>query len=266
MIRSGGNESICPCPQGRGNSSLQLTVAERFTTAYRSQLEHLSRVAVSEQKVIQADVDALRAAAYLAQRVAAENRRRADAARDALARGHLEGIASVERLSRTRSEVNGEQGILVATEERLQREERAVEEFSHRTSQMRHELQATIAATQTERHQEEKTISEMRAELRDAQRRQEAESSSEMLQRQRAQRAEVREEQHISEMRAQEEIATKHLKESVVVLEKDFARERQIYAERESKVVAQIKQIQRHLGQQLESVHGLSPPPPFQFF
>merc|ERR1719343_1456511 len=88
-----------PLPQPPSDAALQASIAERFAGAYEAQLGYLSRVAAEEHRWLQSDIGALRNAAYMAQRGAAEHRSRAEAARRALGEGQLNSAALWEAIS-----------------------------------------------------------------------------------------------------------------------------------------------------------------------
>lgn len=245
-----------PPPQGQpalsapprpSDEALQATIAERFAGAYEAQLGYLSRVAATEQQQLQRDIDGFRAAAYAAQRRAAEHRSRAEAARQGLAHGTQSVAAMREALQRTRQESEAEAVAHRASQERLRHEEAALEHLQAQVREETGQLSARIAAAQRTRLQQEQRGVELRREIAEARAEREAEVAVAAANQRRAAAAGAARDVALQELRRHEDLAVRSLREAVAKLENDFARERADFELRDRRAAARLRELEEEL-------------------
>lgn len=236
---------VAPAPAS--DEALRSSIQERFAGAYEAQLGYLSRVAASEQRWLQSDVEALRNAAYNAQRAAAEHRQRAEAARRALGQGQLEATACQNAMVIVRHELQQEAAALQACEAQLRHEEGALAAARARTQCDLAELAAQLQAAQQRRVKEEERAWLLSVRLTTVRAERDTEAKVAQEEATRAQAAVFEREQTLQNLRKHEALAVSALKDAVARMEADFAVERADFAERDRVTTSQLREVEQKL-------------------
>lgn len=236
-------------PQPASDDALRSSIAERFAGAYEAQLGYLARVHADEQQKIQADIGSLRNAAYMAQHSAAQDRARADAARQVIGVNAISSAGMRQALSLVRGELASEQAALAASRSGINREEHALAQIRSRGNDELAELAAQCNAAQQRRIDQENRATELLRSLAIARQDRQAEAEIAKRHEQRFRAATGAREQALHTLKGHEELAVRTLKEAVDKFEKDFAEERHDFKEREKRARAQIQEYEQHLEQ-----------------
>eukprot|EP00931_Biecheleriopsis_adriatica_P011488 TRINITY_DN112578_c0_g1_i1.p1 TRINITY_DN112578_c0_g1~~TRINITY_DN112578_c0_g1_i1.p1 ORF type:complete len:272 (-),score=63.70 TRINITY_DN112578_c0_g1_i1:27-806(-) len=236
-----------PRPQPISDDALRSSIAERFAGAYEAQLGHLTRQAEQERRAIQADVQALRHFAYQTQHQAAEHRARVQAARQTLGQGTVGSQTLREALNLARSELAAEGSALVAKRAALGRDEQSVADLMQRAQREAADLTSRWEAAQQWERQEEQVASRCAEEIVAAQTERETELKAAHAYQQREREALAARERAVHDVRCQDEVAKRTLREAVQTLEADFARERNDFAARDRQLLQQIHELEQRL-------------------
>jgi len=219
--------------------------SDRYANAYRSQIGHLKRAHEHEQRLLQADVMALRNTAYGAHMGAAHHRARANAAREALGTTTMESAAIQQALNLVRAEIATESAALAASRQAVNQQEVAMADLKVWANSEVAELNARCAAAHQRRKDQEERASELAEVLAAAQRDRLAAAASAAQQRKRAETAEAARQQALKQLRTREAEAERALAQAAAALKADFAAECERYRMSDEQTRARLSELQR---------------------
>jgi len=209
----------------------------------------LSKVAAEEQRLLQTDIGTLRNVAYLAQRGAADQRQRAEAARRALGETAMESWHLRETIGVVRAEISAEMAALNTSQAAQQQEEAAAATLKSCAREEAAELSAMCESMRKRRIMEEERVARLQQELAAARTDRLLEAQAARGYERRAQAASVARERALANLADHEDLAAKTLSDSIAQLEADFNRERADFQERERRATARIQEMELQVDQ-----------------
>mmetsp|Transcript_45207 Transcript_45207/g.81304 ORF Transcript_45207/g.81304 Transcript_45207/m.81304 type:complete len:398 (-) Transcript_45207:94-1287(-) len=245
---------ITVIPQALPDEPLRASIAERFAGAYEAQLGHLTRQAEKERTVLQSNINLLRQEAYSAQQQAAEHRSQVLAARQNLGIRTAGNHALREAINTARAELQAEASAVAVSRAALTRDEQRLAEHRQRFAQESEELTCRCEAAQQWHRHEEQLASQCAEQILVAKFERDSEAQAAQEHQRKEQEALTMRERILRELRSNEEFARKTLREAIVTLEADFARERADFTHRDRQALSQIRELEQRLDQRHQAL------------